>query len=259
MDLEQIEAATGIRPRYLRAIEEEDWDALPEEFYARSFIRKYAKFVGVDPEPLVDEYKRRRGTDGRGGAPTSPFAQTGSRRAEALRRRRRRQGLYAWLVAGALAAAVVVAIVLISAGGGDGGSGPAAKSETKAPASKPKQPRKQKAAGNPAGSKTVELKLEPTAEVWTCLEDAKGRRLVDGQTLAAGEAAGPFRWRLPSPSLSATGRWRSGSTARRPARPRPRARSASASTATARSASFRKASGRAANSGRGHACAALIR
>ncbi len=223
MDLEQIEAATGIRPRYLRAIEEEDWDALPEEFYARSFIRKYAKFVGVDPEPLVDEYKRRRGTDGRGGAPTSPFAQTGSRRAEALRRRRRRQGLYAWLVAGALAAAVVVAIVLISAGGGDGGSGPAAKSETKAPASKPKQPRKQKAAGNPAGSKTVELKLEPTAEVWTCLEDAKGRRLVDGQTLAAGEAAGPFRSSSFTVAFGngSVALWVDGKKARTPSSPSP--------------------------------------
>jgi cytoskeletal protein RodZ len=76
VDLDEVHAATGIRPRYLRAIEEEDWNALPEEFYARSFVRKYAQFLGVDPDPLVDEYRRQRGTAGSAGAPTSPFART---------------------------------------------------------------------------------------------------------------------------------------------------------------------------------------
>ena len=119
--LEEVESVTGIRTRYLRAIEQEDWDALPEEFYARSFIRKYAQFLGVDPEPLVEEYRRQRGTAGRGEAPTSPFATTTSRRAEALRRRRRRQEIYTWVGAAALPAAVVVAIVLLSSAGGESG------------------------------------------------------------------------------------------------------------------------------------------
>ncbi len=74
VDLDQIHAATGIRPRYLQAIEQEDWDALPEEFYARSFVRKYAQFLDLDPDPLVEEYRRQRGGAERGDAPTSPFA-----------------------------------------------------------------------------------------------------------------------------------------------------------------------------------------
>ena len=41
----------------------------------------------------------------------------------------------------------------------------------------------------------MKLKVEPTAEVWACVVNAKGKRLVDGQTLAAGETAGPFRSR----------------------------------------------------------------
>ena len=122
VDLDEVHAATGIRPRYLRAIEQEDWDALPEEFYARSFIRKYAQFLQVEPEPLVEEYRRQRGTSGGpGDAPTSPFARTTSRRAEALRRRRARQGVYVWLGgAAALVAIVVVAILLLSGGGEKG-------------------------------------------------------------------------------------------------------------------------------------------
>ncbi|HEY5334315.1 MAG TPA: helix-turn-helix domain-containing protein, partial [Solirubrobacterales bacterium] len=119
VDLEEVEAATGIRTRYLRAIEQEDWDALPEEFYARSFIRKYAAFLGVAPEPLVEDYRRQRGTvGGRGEAPISPFARTTSRKAEALRRRRKRQAFYSWAGLGLIVAAVIVAILLLIGGGG---------------------------------------------------------------------------------------------------------------------------------------------
>ncbi|MBS1860940.1 MAG: helix-turn-helix domain-containing protein [Actinobacteria bacterium] len=209
VDLEEIHAATGIRPRYLRAIEQEDWDALPEEFYARSFIRKYARYLDLDPDPLVADYRRQRGTSGApGDAPTSPFARTTSRRAEALRRRRWRQGVYAWLAAGALVAVVVVVLVLIASGGGGtkeaggGGSGGAA-----GKGAKKGHGAKGGGAGNGgkggtaggktsgAGAKAVSLEIEPTAEVWACVLDAKGKPLVDGQTLAAGETMGPFKSR----------------------------------------------------------------
>jgi len=210
VDLDEVHAATGIRPRYLRAIEEEDWGALPEEFYARSFVRKYAQFLGVDPEPLVAEYRRQRGTSGLGGAPTSPFARTHSRRADALRRRRKRQTAYVWAGTALLAAAIVVAIVLIASSGGEssggkavsnggggtkvgngaggaGGNGAGGAAQGKgggAPGGA------QKAGG--AATAAATLTIEPTAEVWVCLLDAKGKPLVDGATLAPGETAGPF-------------------------------------------------------------------
>lgn len=217
MDLDEVHAATGIRPRYLRAIEQEDWDALPEEFYARSFIRKYAQFLDVEPEPLVEEYRRRRGTGGgRGGAPTTPFAgTTTSRRAEALRRRRARQGVYAWLGGIAVLVVIVVVVILLVAGGGGEGtkeaSGGGAGKSGKGGAAGGKHSSgggKQSGAGgggagangagagNGAGSgTTVALKIEPTAEVWACVLDAKGKPLVDGATLAAGETSGPFHSR----------------------------------------------------------------
>ena len=210
VDLDEVHAVTGIRSRYLRAIEEEDWDALPEEFYARSFIRKYAVFLGVDPEPLVEEYRRQRGTSGRGEAPTSPFARTTSRRAEALRRRRRRQGIYAWLGAAAVVAVVVVAIVLLISSGGEGGGGSksaksvAGNGRKSAGAGKKGSGSGQGGAhqgGTKAGAHgrahatSVTLKIEPTAEVWACVLNAKGKPLVDGATLAAGETVGPFHSR----------------------------------------------------------------
>ena len=47
------------RPKYLRALENEDWEGLPGPAYARGFIRAYADEVGIDSEVLVDEYRRR--------------------------------------------------------------------------------------------------------------------------------------------------------------------------------------------------------
>jgi cytoskeleton protein RodZ len=221
VDLDQVHAATGIRPRHLRAIEQEDWDALPEEFYIRAFIRKYAQFLGVDPEPLVAEYRRQRGTTGGpGDAPTSPFARTSSRRADALRRRRARQGVYAWLGGAAVVVAVVVVVILLVSGGGGGGTkeggggavgksgagqGPGAKNGAgkgggNSAAGGNAGAGEAGAGGNRAGGtggsgSTVTLKIEPTAEVWACVLGAKGKRLVDGATLAAGETTGPFHSR----------------------------------------------------------------
>ena len=215
VDLDEVHAATGIRPRYLRAIEEEDWRALPEEFYARSFIRKYAQFLGVDPDPLVDEYRQQRGTGGSVGSPTSPFARTNSRRADALRRRRKRQAIYVWVGTAALAAAIVVAIVLIASGGSESSGGKSAANTGAATPAKGAKGGKgtgggaagkgagQQGGGKKAGagagaaagagaSTAVALAIEPTAEVWACVLDANGKPLVDGATLAPGESVGPF-------------------------------------------------------------------
>jgi cytoskeleton protein RodZ len=241
VDLDQVHAATGIRPRYLRAIEQEDWDVLPEEFYARSFIRKYAAFLGVEPEPLVTDYRRQRGTTGApGDAPTSPFARTTSRRAEALRRRRARQGVYVWLGGAAVMVAIVVAVILlVSGGGGEGtkeasGGGAAGKSGTgkgaaggnkgangKGGAGKSVANGKEKAGGG-SGS-AVSLKIEPTAEVWACVLDAKGKPLVDGATLAAGETSGPFHSRSYTAAFGngSIEVWIDGKRAKTPSTPSP--------------------------------------
>src|SRR5882757_5554300 len=57
VELSEVEAATRIRVRYLRAIEDEEWDVLPGGVYTRGFIRTYASFLGLDGDRLVSDYR----------------------------------------------------------------------------------------------------------------------------------------------------------------------------------------------------------
>ena len=65
----QVELATKIRGKYIRAIEEEQFDALPAEPYVKGFLRTYADFLGLDGQLYVDEYDSRFVVDGFGEAP----------------------------------------------------------------------------------------------------------------------------------------------------------------------------------------------
>lgn len=59
LELSQIEQETRIRPRYLQALEDERFDLLPGEAYAKGFLRTYADFLGLEGERFVDEYNSR--------------------------------------------------------------------------------------------------------------------------------------------------------------------------------------------------------
>jgi cytoskeletal protein RodZ len=59
IDISEVEARTKIRAKYLRAIENEEWDLLPGPVYVKSFLRTYGDYLGLDSRALIDEFKRR--------------------------------------------------------------------------------------------------------------------------------------------------------------------------------------------------------
>ena len=55
--LPDLAARTRIPQRTLRAIEENDFSSIPPGIFARSFIRTYAREVGVDPGEAIAHYR----------------------------------------------------------------------------------------------------------------------------------------------------------------------------------------------------------
>src|ERR1700716_3362824 len=59
LDYPQVELATKIRAKYIRALEEEHFEVLPSGTYVKGFLRSYAEFLGLDGQLYVDEYNSR--------------------------------------------------------------------------------------------------------------------------------------------------------------------------------------------------------
>ena len=58
LGLEQISRELKISARFLEAIEEEQFDKLPGGVFAKSFVRQYARMLGLDEDELAAEVQR---------------------------------------------------------------------------------------------------------------------------------------------------------------------------------------------------------
>src|ERR1051326_3740477 len=183
IDFSEVETATRIRARFLRAMEDEEWDALPGGVYTRGFIRTYANFLSLDGDRLAEDYRR----DVEGARPPAlpPVAATPS---DGARRPSRSVPWPALIAVGAVALLAGVAIFALPGSGGGGGATArqAPGSATDVTGAAPGQ------ATTPQSTAGISMRLTANAEVWVCVLGAGGKRLVDGQILEAGAAAGPF-------------------------------------------------------------------
>lgn len=179
VDLPTVEAAIKIRVRYLQAMENEEWDALPGGAYTRGFIRTYASYLGLDGDRLADDYRRATAPAGGERAPkrVEPVP-TGMRSGSPLTGR---------MLIAAVCLLLAALVVVIALAGGDGSSSPSA--TTEGTRSDVRKPEKQTV----AAKQGVAVRLAATGEVWVCILDADERAVVDGQILEAGAEAGPFR------------------------------------------------------------------
>ena len=58
--LAELTAGTRIGPRFLEAIENEEWEKLPGGSFTRGFVRSIAQYLGLDEEDLLSEYDLAR-------------------------------------------------------------------------------------------------------------------------------------------------------------------------------------------------------
>ncbi len=56
IDLREVANTLRIQYEYLKSLENNALEKLPPQVYTRGYIREYARFLNVDPEPLLNEY-----------------------------------------------------------------------------------------------------------------------------------------------------------------------------------------------------------
>lgn len=187
VDVSEIEAQTKIRAKYLRALENEEWDLLPGPTFVRSFLRTYAQALGLDDKALVDEYRRLYEQPSEvEHQPPVMAGQTG--RARTVRAARGPSRGYL-IALGSIALLIVLLIVgLISEK--KGGSLPTQANRTGASGASVTSHRHTGArhrtagAAQPASAGTVvALSLKPSAPVWVCLIGDGTRKAIAGVTL----------------------------------------------------------------------------
>ena len=209
IDISEVEVGTKIRAKYLRALENEEWDLLPGPVYVKSFLKTYGDFLGLDSRLLVDEFKRRyerpSDHDVRAMATT---ARERDRRAGSRQPSRVGSVLFSpRTVIGVALAAIVVAIYLL----GTQQKSPSGGGNPIAPATKGTHHRHHHASGTgTAGGTTTtrtvatdtvttplnaSVKLVPTSTVWICVENQAGKPLAAAGDFTVGQTIPTFHAR----------------------------------------------------------------
>jgi cytoskeleton protein RodZ len=201
IDVSEIEAKTKIRAKYLRALENEEWDLLPGPTFVKSFLRTYAQALGLDDKALLEEYKLQY--EHRGEAAEFIQQPTGASRRTRARGQtsapRRPGGVprggpsRGYVIAVAIVGLLIVLLVVGLLTGG-GSSSPPASTQARQPS------RGVSSGAGTAGHRHVQavtranlasLKLEPTAEVYVCLIGDGGRKRIPGVILKPGVTTEP--------------------------------------------------------------------
>jgi cytoskeletal protein RodZ len=186
IDIAEVETATKIRAKYLRALENEEWDLLPGPTFVKTFLRTYGDYLGLDSKMLVEEYKHR--FERPSASELMPFGG-----ALGGRRQRRAPVLPPFAIVGAVVLALIALLFFLGSqdpGKDDQTPNRVATATPTATPAKAKAKAKTKA---PAVSSVVRLQIVPTGTVNVCLIDATGKVLIASENLAAGAPSKTFR------------------------------------------------------------------
>jgi cytoskeleton protein RodZ len=185
IDISEIEAQTKIRAKYLRALENEEWDLLPGSTYVKTFLRTYAQALGLDPRPLLEDY--RRDFERPSETEYAPISPPGRRPPPSP------AGFHfgvnrVWV--GIILLVVLFALIGILKAGSGGGpkanttaSTPPPTTSTTSGARTGTTSHAGRGATGSAGTQLATLELIPTGPVSVCLWSATGSKLLDSVTL----------------------------------------------------------------------------
>jgi cytoskeleton protein RodZ len=189
IDVSEIEAQTKIRAKYLRALENEEWDLLPGPTFVRSFLRTYAQALGLDDKALVDEYRRQYEQPSE--LEHQPVMSSRQRPIGERRGRRAAAGggsspSRGYMIAVGVFGVVMVLLIVGLLSGKKGGSPRTQATSTNS--QRAHHPRhgthaRHSGASSNANAVRVALSLKPSAAIYVCLIDASGAKRIPGLTL----------------------------------------------------------------------------
>jgi cytoskeleton protein RodZ len=190
IDISEVEAATKIRAKYLRALENEEWDLLPGPTFVKTFLRTYADYLGLDARNLVEQYRARY--ERPSAQELAPFGPgIGSRRS-----RPRRPILAPWMLVIAGLVVLVGALYLLGTWSDDDPEREAAAptpTPTVTPAAEGDGENQKKRRRQRQKPTVARLQIQPTGPVSVCLENAAGEPLIQNVTLQANQDTETFR------------------------------------------------------------------
>jgi Helix-turn-helix domain len=195
LELTDVERDTKIRVKFIEAMEEDRWEALPAPAYARGFLEIYARYLDLDAKALLDRYRETVEEEHPEAIPESVIKPGTLRQNRPVRRTSSINLRAVAKVLAGLVVLIVLGLVIVGSiggsddGGGDqdgGGKG----SEAKAGPRPATTTTDTSTSTTPAGQVSVELRA--TAPVWVCLVDESGSAVVDSETLNTNESRGPF-------------------------------------------------------------------
>jgi len=71
ISIDEMSSSTKIVGRYLEALEQDRFDAMPGGFFVKGIVRAYAKYVGLDEKEVLERYRQAGVFDERDGSRTA--------------------------------------------------------------------------------------------------------------------------------------------------------------------------------------------
>ena len=188
VDISAVENATKIRAKYLRALENEDFDTLPGPTFVKSFLRTYAEYLGLDARLLVEEYRVQHEPapedENQHFAPSPPRRPPGPSGPPA-------PSELGWIVGGALGLLLVVFLVIGLVTGDDDRRAPEGGPRTAKPEDGSKggrrERRRQRSRGRRPGAaaNSVTMRIVPAEPTYVCVDAGPGKVLYQGSLSSA--------------------------------------------------------------------------